>query len=84
MGILFSQYTPSDFTDIDSDKSNILGREVERIKNIERLYVQVVVLLVVWLVVCNARLTQLLLWPLEMSKSSYVKQTRFSCSSLID
>ena len=59
----------------------ILGRDVERITNIERLYIQVVVWLVVWLVVCNARLTQLLLWPLEMSKSSHVKQTRFSWGS---
>ena len=86
MGILFSQYTPSDFTNIDSDKSNILGRDVERMKNIERLYIQVVVWLVwlvVWLVVCNAGLTQLLLWPRKMSKSSHVKQTRFSwgCST---
>ena len=83
MGILFSQYTPSDFTNIDSDKSNILGRDVERMKNIERLYIQVVVWLVVWLVFCNAGLTQLLLWPLEMSKSSHLKQTRLSrgCST---
>ena len=47
-------------------------------KNIERLYIQVVVWLVwlvVWLIVCNAGLTQLLLWSREMSKSSHVKQT---------
>ena len=86
MGILFSQYTPLDFTNIDSDKSNILDRDVERMKNIERLYIQVVVWLVwlvVWLIVCNAGLTQLLLWPCEMSKSSHVKHTLFSwgCST---
>ena len=28
------QYNPSDLTNIDSDKSNILGREVDRIKRI--------------------------------------------------
>jgi hypothetical protein len=44
-------------------------------KNIERLYIQVVVWLVwlvVWLIVCNAGLTQLLLWS---RKSSNVEQT---------
>ena len=38
--------TPWIFTKIYSDKFNILNREVERMKNIERLYIQVVVWLV--------------------------------------
>ena len=74
------QYTPLAFKNIKSVKSNIIGRNVERMKKIEWLYIRVVVwlviLLVVLLVVCNARLTQMLLWPLEMSKSSHLSLGR--------
>ena len=74
LGSIMVIIPPRIFTNIDSDKSKILDRDVERMKNIERLYIQVVVWFV-WLVVCNAGLTQLLLWSREISKSSHVKQT---------